>query len=337
MSETVLVTGGAGYIGSHVVLLFLRNGYDVCVLDDFSSSDPTSLERVEKLAGRSVRLYRGDIRDRLRLTQIFAERKIHGVLHFAGLKSVNGSIEAPEEYYSVNVMGSLAIIENVLINGVGKMIFSSSATVYGDASRSPLDEAAPTAPVNPYGKTKLAVETMLADITAAHRGLRAISLRYFNPVGADESGEIGEDPKGTPANLFPFIAQVAAGTIDKVRVFGSDWDTRDGTGVRDYIHVSDLAKGHLAAYRKLDEGGDGHRVVNLGTGIGTSVLEAIRAFSEAAGEDIAYEVVDRRPGDIAECYTDGTLARDLLGWSPAKTLSDMCADHWRWQKNGTSD
>ncbi len=333
MSKTILVTGGAGYIGSHTVLLLLQAGYSVVVLDNLSNSSPESLRRVAELAdGASAELVEGDIRDRALLDQLFAQHQIDAVVHFAGLKAVGESVEQPLNYYDVNVNGSLVLLQAMQTAGVKQLVFSSSATVYGDPASVPIREDFPLQTTNPYGATKLHIEDMLRHLHASDDSWGLAILRYFNPVGAHESGRIGEDPSGIPNNLMPYIAQVAVGKREKLSVFGSDYPTPDGTGVRDYIHVMDLAQGHLDALQCLSEQPQLLQV-NLGTGQGYSVLQMVEAFAAACGHAIPYQLVDRRPGDVAACYADPALAKQLLGWEAKRDLQAMCADHWRWQKN----
>lgn len=335
MSKTILVTGGAGYIGSHTVLLLLQAGFEVLVLDDLSNSSEVSLERVAQLAGRKAELVVGDLRDQPLLAQLFAAHDIAAVVHFAGLKAVGESVAEPLRYYDVNVGGTLALLQAMTDAGVRRLVFSSSATVYGDPASVPIREDFPLKTTNPYGATKLHIEDMLRDLHRSDARWGLALLRYFNPVGAHESGLIGEDPQGVPNNLMPFIAQVAVGRRERLAVFGSNYDTPDGTGVRDYIHVMDLAAGHLAALAKLEEA-PALLQVNLGTGQGYSVLDMVRAFEQASGRPVPYELTARRPGDVASCYADPALAKRLLGWQAERGLDAMCADHWRWQKNNPS-
>jgi UDP-glucose 4-epimerase len=327
----VLVTGGAGYIGSHACVELMQAGYEVVVLDNLCNSHAEVLQRIARIVGRSPDFARTDVRDTGALRELFARHRFDAVIHFAGLKAVGESVEKPIEYYDNNVHGSLSLFRAMAEVGVGTLVFSSSATVYGNASSVPIREDAPLGPTNPYGQTKWMVERILGDLAAASPGLwRVGSLRYFNPVGAHSSGLIGEDPQGVPNNLMPNIAQVAAGVRDKVRIFGSDYPTRDGTGVRDYIHVADLALGHLAALDALRRDRRGF-TVNLGTGRGISVLEAIQAFERASGKAIPTERAARRAGDVAESYADPSLAQSILGWKAVHGLDDMCRDTWRWQ------
>lgn len=327
---TVLVTGGAGYIGSHTCLQLLQSGYDIVVLDNFSNSQPISLARVKQLSGVDFPTVSGDIRDKSALKDLFKRYAITSVIHFAGLKAVGESTEKPMLYYDNNVAGSLALFEVMAEFGVKTIVFSSSATVYGDPSSVPIREDFPLSATNPYGQTKLMIEHMLRDIHHADSSWRIGILRYFNPIGAHESGMIGEDPNGIPNNLLPYVSQVAVGKLKKLRVFGNDYPTPDGTGVRDYIHVVDLADGHLAALRYLEKTSD-LLTVNLGTGIGYSVLDVVNAFSNESGIEIAYEIMPRRAGDVAMNYADPALAKTLLGWTATRNLAQMCADTWRWQ------
>jgi len=326
----ILVTGGAGYIGSHTVVELLSAGHDLLILDNFSNSSPRVLERIEQIAGKRPAVIEGDIRDAALLSKLFAAYDISAVVHFAGLKAVGESVEQPMRYYDNNVVGSLRLFEAMDNAGVHRLVFSSSATVYGDPHAVPIDENFPLQATNPYGRSKLHIEEMLRDIGRADRRWRVALLRYFNPVGAHASGLIGEDPQGIPNNLMPFVAQVAVGRRAELSVFGSDYATPDGTGVRDYIHVVDLARGHLAALSALDKQ-EGVFPVNLGTGRGYSVLEVVAAFEKACGRKIEYRLVDRRPGDVASCYADPKRACQLLGWSAERDIDTMCVDAWRWQ------
>ena len=329
--KSILVTGGAGYIGSHTVLLLLEAGHQVVVLDNLSNSSRESLNRVERLAGKSVAFVEGDIRDANCLDTLFSDYDIAAVIHFAGLKAVGESVAMPLSYYDCNVTGSLRLLEAMERAGVHTMVFSSSATVYGDPATVPIRENFPLGSTNPYGATKLHIEDMLRDLYRSNEKWKLALLRYFNPVGAHESGQIGEDPAGIPNNLMPYIAQVAVGKREKLGVFGGDYPTPDGTGVRDYIHVMDLAQGHLAALEALEADG-GLLTVNLGTGRGNSVLEMVTAFSQASGRPVPYEIVERRPGDVASCYADPAHANAVLGWEAQRGIEEMCKDHWRWQK-----
>ena len=327
---TVLVTGGAGYIGSHTCLQLLQSGYNIVVLDNFSNSQPISLARVKQLSGVDFPTIAGDIRDKSALRDLFKRHAITSVIHFAGLKAVGESTEKPMLYYDNNVAGSLSLFEVMAEFDVKTIVFSSSATVYGDPASVPIREDFPLSATNPYGQTKLMIEHMLRDIHHADSSWRVGILRYFNPIGAHESGMIGEDPNGIPNNLLPYVSQVAVGKLKKLRVFGNDYPTPDGTGVRDYIHVVDLADGHLAALRYLEKSSD-LLTVNLGTGIGYSVLDVVNAFSNESGIEIAYEIMPRRAGDVAMNYADPALAKTLLGWTATRNLAQMCADTWRWQ------
>lgn len=329
----ILVTGGAGYIGSHTCVELLNAGCAVTVFDNFSNSHPESLARVERITGKSVRVIRGDCRDRAALVAALRESRATAVIHFAGLKAVGESVQQPMAYYDNNVVGSLRLLEAMQECGVQQLVFSSSATVYGDPQRLPLTEDHPLSATNPYGRTKLMVEEILRDVQRSDASWRICILRYFNPVGAHASGLIGEDPQGMPNNLLPFVAQVAVGRREYLNVWGNDYSTPDGTGVRDYIHVVDLALGHLKALEALDrlERPGECLTVNLGTGNGYSVLEIVRAFEAASGKPVPYKVAPRRPGDVASCYADPEQALKSLGWRAARGLSEMCADAWRWQ------
>ncbi|MFN0163175.1 MAG: UDP-glucose 4-epimerase GalE [Burkholderiales bacterium] len=329
--KSVLVTGGAGYIGSHTCVELLAAGYDVTIFDNFSNSHPEAVRRIVGISGRAPRLVEGDIRDRSALAGALTQSGARAVIHFAGLKAVGESVEKPLEYYDNNVVGTLRLLEAMRECGVMTLVFSSSATVYGDPQRLPLTEDHPLSATNPYGRSKLMIEDMLRDLHRSDTRWRLALLRYFNPTGAHQSGQIGEDPQGIPNNLMPFVAQVAAGRREFLNVWGGDYPTPDGTGVRDFIHVVDLAQGHLKALEKLDSGG-GLVTVNLGTGTGYSVLDMVRAFEAASGRPVPYRVAERRPGDIASCYADPGLAKALLGWEAKRGLADMCADMWRWQE-----
>jgi UDP-glucose 4-epimerase len=332
MSKNILVTGGAGYIGSHTVIELLAAGYAVTVVDNLSNSSEEALRRVEKIAHKRPEFVKGDVRDAAMLKQVLASQTFDACIHFAGLKAVGESIAKPLEYYDNNVAGTNTLLSELRDANVKKFIFSSSATVYGDPEFVPLTEKARTGATNPYGRSKWMVEFVLNDLAAADASWAIGILRYFNPVGAHESGLIGEDPAGIPNNLMPFVAQVAVGKLKELAVFGDDYLTKDGTGVRDYIHVVDLAKGHLAALNQVFQK-DGAFTVNLGTGNGYSVKEMIRAFEKASGRAVPYKVVARRPGDIAECFADPSFAQSLLGWAAEKGIEQMCADGWRWQYN----
>lgn len=328
---SILVTGGAGYIGSHTCLALLRGGYDVIIVDNLSNSNPESVARVEELAGRKAVFYRADIRDAEKLERVFRENSVEAVIHFAGLKAVKESTEKPLEYYENNVGGTLSLCRAMSACGCKKMVFSSSATVYNQSNVSPLTEDMPAGETtNPYGTTKYFIERILADLCKADQGWRASLLRYFNPIGADKSGRIGEAPNGRPNNLVPFVAQVAVGKHPHVEVTGTDYPTPDGTGIRDYLHVSDLADGHIKALERLMKT-PGCETFNLGTGKGSSVLEVIAAYERACGKKLPVVKQPRREGDIAVCYSDPSKAQKLLGWKAEKTLDEMCEDSWRWQ------
>ena len=327
---TILVTGGAGYIGSHTCVELLQKGYEVVVIDNFDNSSPKSVERVKKITGKSVKLYTGDVRDGGLLNKIFTEHKIDWVIHFAGLKAVGESCAKPIEYYNNNLYGTLVLTDVMRKHGCKKIVFSSSATVYGDPEVLPLNENCKTGgTTNPYGTSKYFQEIMLNDIYKADKEWTVVLLRYFNPVDAHESGLIGEDPKGIPNNLTPYIAKVAIGELKEVGVFGNDYPTHDGTGVRDYIHVVDLAKGHVASIEKTVN--SGVYVYNLGTGNGYSVLDVIHAFEKACGHKLPYSVKPRRDGDIAACYADCSKAEKELGWKAELGIDEMCASLWKWQ------
>jgi len=331
MSNKILVTGGAGYIGTHTCVELLSAGYELVVLDNLSNSKPIALERVKKIAGKGLVFHQGDIRNRDELREVFKQHSVQSVIHFAGLKAVGESVEQPLRYYDNNVSGTIALCEVMAEFGVRNIVFSSSATVYGDPHSVPIHEDFPVGgTTNPYGSSKLMIEQILRDLHSSDPAWRIGILRYFNPVGAHESGLIGEDPNGIPNNLMPFIAQVAVGRREFLRVFGKDYPTPDGTGVRDYIHVVDLAKGHVAALDYLAKN-EGLLTVNLGTGQGYSVLDMINAFKKASGRDIPYQIVDRRIGDIACCYADPALAKEKLDWSAELGIDRMCQDSWRWQ------
>lgn len=331
----VLVTGGAGYIGSHAVLLLLEAGHRVSVLDNLSNSSPEALKRIHQMTGSVPELFVGDLLDAERVTEVLDDTKPDAVIHFGGLKAVGESVEKPLTYYQNNVVGTLNLIAAMEAAGVKKLVFSSSATVYAESKELPLVESAERDASNPYGRTKLHIEQILEDLAVSDSQWSIAILRYFNPVGAHPSGNIGEDPQGIPNNLMPFIAQVAVGRREKVSVFGTDYPTYDGTGVRDYIHVMDLAKGHLDALEYLNQH-TGQYVWNLGTGSGTSVLDVIGAFSRACGRKLPYELSDRRPGDIAEYYGDPTNARLELGWKAERGIEEMARDMWEWQSNNPS-
>ena len=328
----LLVTGGAGYIGSHTIIELIKAGHEPVILDNFVNASEKVIGRLETITGRKIPVYRADIRDRIALEEIFKKESFEGCIHFAGLKAVGESVEKPWEYYENNIAGTLVLVDVMRRHGVKNIIFSSSATVYGVPGEIPITESCPKGQcTNPYGWTKSMLEQILTDIQKADPEWNVILLRYFNPIGAHESGLIGEDPKGIPNNLMPYITQVAVGKRDHLNVFGSDYRTHDGTGVRDYIHVVDLAKGHVAAVKKL-EGNAGLSVYNLGTGIGYSVMDVVKAFEKASGVKIPVVMAPRRPGDIDENYSDPSKAYRELGWKTEKTIEDMCRDSWNWQK-----
>jgi UDP-glucose 4-epimerase len=326
----ILLTGGAGYIGSHTYVELVAAGFKPVILDNYYNAKPEVLKRLQTITGQPVEFAEADVRDRAALDAVFARWPFVAVVHFAGLKAVGESVAKPLMYYDNNVSGTLTLLEAMQAAGVKKLVFSSSATVYGDPHAVPIREDFPLSATNPYGRSKLMVEDILRDLYKSDPSWDLALLRYFNPVGAHESGLIGEDPQGIPNNLMPFITQVAVGKRAQLAVFGNDYPTIDGTGVRDYIHVVDLARGHVKALQKL-AGNPGLLTVNLGTGQGYSVLQMVAAFGRACGRPIPYQIVERRPGDIAACYAEPALARELLGWEAEKTLDDMCADSWRWQ------
>jgi UDP-glucose 4-epimerase len=328
----IFVTGGAGYIGSHACVELLNAGHELTVFDNFCNSQPEALARVERITGKTPHLIRGDIRDRAALTAALRQSKASAVIHFAGLKAVGESVQYPLAYYDNNVVGTVSLLQAMLECDVKTLVFSSSATVYGDPQRLPLTEDHPLSATNPYGKTKLVIEDMLRELYRSDASWRIAILRYFNPVGAHASGLIGEDPQDTPNNLLPFVAQVAVGRRESLSVWGNDYPTPDGTGVRDYIHVVDLALGHLQALERLRTQAQ-CLAVNLGTGVGYSVLEMVRAFEKASGKAVPYKVAPRRTGDIAACYADPAQASALLGWRAQRGLDAMCADTWRWQSS----
>ena len=332
MNKSILVTGGAGFIGSHTCVALIDAGYGVVVLDNLCNSDATVVERIGRICSTKPVFVQGDIRDSDLLRSLFEEHPVSAVMHFAGLKAVGESMQIPLEYYANNVGGTLSLLKAMRDADVRTMVFSSSATVYGNPASVPITENFPRSATNPYGATKLMIEDILADLYQSEAGWRIARLRYFNPVGAHESALIGENPSGIPNNLMPFIAQTAAGLREKLSVFGDDYDTHDGTGVRDYIHVVDLANGHIAA---LDYLQNHHELltVNLGTGQGVSVLEMIRAFETSNRCRVPFHISERRPGDIARCWADTRLANELLGWRTSRSLEDMCADTWRWQNS----
>ncbi len=336
----ILVTGGAGYIGSHTCVELLNAGYEVVVLDNLYNSSKKAVDRVERITGKKLTFYEADLLDQKAVKEVFDKEDISAVIHFAGLKAVGESVHKPLEYYHNNITGTLILCDEMRKHGVKDIVFSSSATVYGDPAEIPITEKCPKGEItNPYGRTKGMLEQILTDLHTADPEWNVMLLRYFNPIGAHESGLIGEDPKGIPNNLVPYIAQVAVGKLDHVNVFGNDYDTPDGTGVRDYIHVVDLAKGHVCALKKL-ESEEGVSIYNLGTGVGYSVLDVIHAYEKACGHPLKYEIQGRRPGDIATCYSDCTKAKRELGWVAEKGIEEMCADSWRWQSmnpNGYRD
>ena len=336
MLETILVTGGTGYIGSHTAVQLINAGYKVVILDNLCNSKRDVINRLETITGVRPEFVVGDIRDRQLLRSVFNNHSISAVIHFAGLKAVGESVAMPLAYYDNNVSGSIVLFEEMARAGVKTLVFSSSATVYGDPASVPITEDFPLGATNPYGQSKLMVEHILRDLHQSDPSWKIALLRYFNPVGAHESGLIGEDPSGIPNNLMPFIAQVAVGKRARLQVFGNDYPTPDGTGVRDYIHVDDLAQGHLSAINALTQH-LGLITVNLGTGQGYSVLDMIQAFEKASGRTIAYDIVARRPGDIAACYADPTRAKTLLGWQAQHGIDRMCADAWRWQSTSTAN
>ena len=327
---SILVTGGAGYIGSHTCIELLNQGYDVVVVDNLSNSSEESLKRVKKITGKDVKFYKADILDGDALDKIFKAEKIEAVIHFAGLKAVGESVSEPLAYYRNNISGTVVLCEVMRANKVKNIIFSSSATVYGDPATVPITEDFPLSVTNPYGRTKLMLEEIFGDIHVSDPEWNIILLRYFNPIGAHKSGTIGENPKGIPNNLVPYITQVAVGKLDALSVFGDDYDTPDGTGVRDYIHVVDLAIGHVKAVEKL-KAKEGVLAYNLGTGVGYSVLDVLKGFEKVTNKEIKYVIKPRRPGDIAKCYADASKAKNELGWEATRDLAEMCEDSWRWQ------
>ncbi|WP_298808922.1 UDP-glucose 4-epimerase GalE [uncultured Psychrobacter sp.] len=342
MKNKILVTGGAGYIGSHTCIALHEAGYEVVVYDNLSNSSREAINRVSTLIGQTIEFIEGDIRDAEMLRQVFASHEFFGVIHFAGLKAVGESVAKPLLYYNNNVSGTITLLEVMAEYSVKNIVFSSSATVYGDPESLPIDESSKRSCTNPYGQSKLAVEHILEDLAVSDGSWNLIALRYFNPVGAHPSGQIGEDPNAIPNNLMPYISQVAVGKLDKLSIFGNDYPTVDGTGVRDFIHVTDLAQGHVAALNYLDkkislnedstmQNSVGFLPINLGTGKGTSVLELVSAFSEVSGQAIPYQFAQRRAGDIASCYASAYKAKTLLGWQAELSIADMCRDTWRWQ------
>ena len=327
---SILVTGGAGYIGSHTCILLVEAGYDIIIFDNFSNASRQSIKSVEKIVGQSILLVEGDIRNKEDLDTLFSTHNIDAVIHFAGLKSVGESVEKPLKYYDNNVHGTSVLCKVMATHGCKSIVFSSSATVYGDPHTVPIKEDFPLLATNPYGRSKLMVEEILQDLYVSDDTWKIVLLRYFNPVGAHASGTLGEDPNGIPNNLMPFITQTAVGKRDTLSIFGDDYDTIDGTGVRDYIHVVDLAEGHLKALAIIEQL-KGVLVVNLGTGKGYSVLEMVQAFEKASGKKIPYIIAPRRAGDIASCYADPSYAKEVLGWEAKKGIDTMCQDSWRWQ------
>ena len=327
----ILVTGGAGYIGSHTCVELLNAGYDVVVVDNLYNSSEKALQRVEQITGKKVKFYEVDLLDQPALKDVFDKETIESVIHFAGLKAVGESVHKPLEYYHNNITGTLILCDEMRKHGVKDIVFSSSATVYGDPAEIPITEHCPKGEItNPYGRTKGMLEQILTDLHTADDEWNVVLLRYFNPIGAHESGLIGEDPKGIPNNLVPYIAQVAVGKLEYLNVFGNDYDTPDGTGVRDYIHVVDLAKGHVKAVKKRTDK-DGVSIYNLGTGVGYSVLDVLHAYEKACGKTLKYEIKPRRDGDVAVCYSDSAKAKKELGWVAEKGIEEMCADSWKWQ------
>ena len=327
----ILVTGGAGYIGSHTCVELLNAGYDVVVVDNLYNSSEKALQRVEQITGKKVKFYEVDLLDQPALKDVFDKETIESVIHFAGLKAVGESVHKPLEYYHNNITGTLILCDEMRKHGVKDIVFSSSATVYGDPAEIPITEHCPKGEItNPYGRTKGMLEQILTDLHTADDEWNVVLLRYFNPIGAHESGLIGEDPKGIPNNLVPYIAQVAVGKLEYLNVFGNDYDTPDGTGVRDYIHVVDLAKGHVKAVKKLTDK-EGVSIYNLGTGVGYSVLDVLHAYEKACGKTLKYEIKPRRDGDVAVCYSDSAKAKKELGWVAEKGIEEMCADSWKWQ------
>ncbi len=327
----VLVTGGAGYIATHTDVVLLEKGYEVVAVDNFSNSSYQAIENVEKITRKKVKFYEGDVCDKALLDKIFSENKIDAVIHFAGLKAVGESVAKPILYYENNIMSTLALLEIMTKYNVKKLVFSSSATVYGTPERLPLDEECRLSTTNPYGATKLVIEDLLRYVYTSDNSWHILLLRYFNPVGAHESGLIGEDPAGIPNNLMPYVAKVAAGELPFLKVYGNDYDTLDGTGVRDYIHVMDLAEGHIAALENIEK--YGVDAINLGTGVGYSVLDMVKAFEKASGRPVKYEIRERRPGDIATCYASPNKAKKELNWEAKRNLEDMCQDLWNFQRN----
>ena len=329
--SSILVTGGAGYIGSHTAILLIEAGYDIIIFDNFSNASRESINRVEKIVGKAITLIEGDIRNRDNLNKVFNTHTIDAVIHFAGLKAVGESVEQPLKYYNNNISGTLILCEVMAKHNCKSIVFSSSATVYGDPRTTPIKEDFPLSATNPYGKSKLFIEEILRDLYISDNDWKIVLLRYFNPVGAHISGTIGEDPNGIPNNLMPFIAQTAVGKRTCLGVFGDDYDTHDGTGVRDYIHVMDLADGHVKAIEKINTFSE-VMTINLGTGKGYSVLDMVKAFEKTSGKKVPYKIMPRRAGDIAKCYANPTYAKQILGWESTKSIEEMCKDTWRWQQ-----
>ena len=331
---SILLPGGAGYIGSHTAVELLKKGKDIVIIDNFSNSNIKAIDAIKKITGKDFKFYQIDYMNREKLEKVFEENNIEAVMNFAGYKAVGESVKKPLEYYDNNVSGAIVLLETMKKYNCKKFIFSSSATVYGEPERIPLTEDCKTGgTTNPYGTTKLFIEQILKDLYTSDNTWDICILRYFNPVGAHESGLIGEEPKGIPNNLMPYIVRVAAGKLEQLSVFGNDYNTHDGTGVRDYIHVVDLAKGHIKALEKLEKENEGLYIYNLGTGTGYSVLDMVKSFENATGQKVNYKIVDRRPGDIAECYADPKKAKEELGWEAEKNLEDMCVDSWNYIKN----
>lgn len=331
---SILLPGGAGYIGSHTAVELLKKGKDIVIIDNFSNSNIKAIDAIKKITGKDFKFYQIDYMDREKLEKVFEENNIEAVMNFAGYKAVGESVKKPLEYYDNNVSGAIVLLETMKKYNCKKFIFSSSATVYGEPEKIPLTEDCKTGgTTNPYGTTKLFIEQILKDLYTSDNTWNICILRYFNPVGAHESGLIGEEPKGIPNNLMPYIVRVAAGKLEQLSVFGNDYNTHDGTGVRDYIHVVDLAKGHIKALEKLEKENEGLYIYNLGTGTGYSVLDMVKSFENATGQKVNYKIVDRRPGDIAECYADPKKAKEELGWEAEKNLEDMCVDSWNYIKN----
>lgn len=332
----ILLPGGVGFIGSHTAVELLKEGREIIIIDNFSNSTPKALESIKKITGKDFKFYEMDYLDKGKLEKVFQENKIDAVMNFAGYKAVGESVQKPIEYYTNNISGALALLDIMKKHNVKKFIFSSSATVYGEPEKMPITEETPTGgTTNPYGTTKLFIEQILKDIYKSDNTWDICILRYFNPVGAHESGLIGEEPKGIPNNLMPYVARVAVGTLKELSVFGNDYNTPDGTGVRDYIHVVDLAKGHIKALEKLEKEQEGLYIYNLGTGHGVSVLDMVKGFEKATGKEVPYKIVPRRPGDIAICYADPTKAKEELGWIAERNVEDMCKDSWNYIQKTT--